>query len=1069
MLPVNVFGNVVSLPGVQVQGHLVTNNQHTNIVISLPIQHIVSMLNAAPGNETNLELDFYRARIVVSGADTHGTPWRNPDPLPELPMDLRGVVHQVGAGIATSGAIDVTLTAAPNNGWSTGQGFVRLSVNPAYTLADLGNLTGHLRFQVPVQGYGYWHLSHLTVRPGTGEFNFTTNWPLAGVGRANVAISVTGGARGFSSALHVPPVRISENQFGVLNNPEGDMVVMLTAPPFYRWSFAPPVGITSVTQDIVFGAAGLNARLEVRAGGVANGASFSNVANRQRSTDFIATASNIAGSTRDVGTGNRIWGTRVGDFGAAHAVHQHRIFIPIGEFDRDVNFRPGLGWLEIRNLWLIPDANAPARGDVNIDVHVGRMGTNHPDPAIAGAGWWNRIGSIPGVTGAGQQVWAWANNQWTLQTQAAPGTINMGPVAAPHWLGTGIAGVVAIEGSASGQRVTGLHVGTRGAADLSVEVHGGPNNVRTGHLGTFRPQNWLAAPGTFNRPDTTGYNTGDWRWNRDNEGTPFFEGVVTSTLIIEENIPGAFSTGFGAPINFAFLDEDGNPHPGIRILGMEARAGNFRHWGWTRGAMNNFWGGQVGVMFPGWLGDLQGYNNPGSGYGAAQGANQNLMNFRGWLSAIDNRVPTAPGVGRLTDTEAVVYLPAQQITQVTPLPDHGNTILEVRFFLSVEAGFEWKYGSNIDVTISGAGVTNLVGANGTYTTTIAHARDPIAMNLVSGVAAVETGFLYNLPAGAHQISDLVIDVVDNAAFAIGEELWIYIGTDTIGRNFDINLLNIPTVHVNAESGLRLDSGRLMAPTAGGHVGRAGVAFTVMRQPYGGNAPAPVITISNIFVEGRAYPGIEYQIIVSGTAVANNDQEVFNATRRRTEAEAAIIARMNRGIFTSLPYNATALENVLGGWDVAPQGPDTGEIPAHLREFRMWAGMGPIAGVTDPFRWVDLPGTNLRVGFVSARAFAYFINGSPDQGVEWDAASGVATISGQDINSNAVQVVLTVGSNIAQINGRPVDIATEARYSGPAGSIQVVPTPDGRIFLPLRFLAQTFGRTVHAEGEVVVFR
>jgi len=226
------------------------------------------------------------------------------------------------------------------------------------------------------------------------------------------------------------------------------------------------------------------------------------------------------------------------------------------------------------------------------------------------------------------------------------------------------------------------------------------------------------------------------------------------------------------------------------------------------------------------------------------------------------------------------------------------------------------------------------------------------------------------------------------------------------------------------------------------------------------------------VEGQAFPGVEYQIIISGTGVANNDQEVFNAVNERRTAEAAILRTMNRGIFTSLPYNETALENVFGGLlDLSPVLSDPAPLaPAAVgNEFRMWAGMGPIAGVDEPFRWVPLAGTDLRVGFVSARAFAFFVNGSPDTGVNWNAATNTATITGQDVFGNAVSVVMTVGSNIAQVNGTPVDIATYAGQSGPAGSIQVVPTPDGRIFLPLRFLANAFGRTVQAEGEVVVFR
>jgi len=77
---------------------------------------------------------------------------------------------------------------------------------------------------------------------------------------------------------------------------------------------------------------------------------------------------------------------------------------------------------------------------------------------------------------------------------------------------------------------------------LQVEVVDGPNDVRTGHLGTFRRENFVFEPGEMGRPaSTAAAGTVDWRWNRDNEGTAYFEGVMTSTLVIEESIARAAS------------------------------------------------------------------------------------------------------------------------------------------------------------------------------------------------------------------------------------------------------------------------------------------------------------------------------------------------------------------------------------------------------------------------------------------------------------------------------------------------------------------------------------------------
>jgi len=988
----------------------------------------------------------------------------------------------------------------------------------------------NLEFILPIRGLGGWQngdnpdsppgawMRIFRVMDGVPQASLI-NQSLIGAGARTVGWSVTGGARGFSSSLHVPPIRISENHIGALTNLDGRMHVMLTAPAFYSWSFAHPGGVGMVSNDITFGRTGLSEPLEVRAGGAGYGASFTNT----------TAAPNRGGSNVQLGIGP-VWGTRNVAAGATHADGRHRIYIPINTFGRNLVFGT-TGWIELRNLWLVPDSNAASVGDVRIDVQVGRLtaGGTATAPvstvnavvahntslvvtsamvgspianAVNAAFRNNDVGAANGATvGSTVEIFfITPSNTHSNQSlvNAVTGATVTGAPDIPVTANTNVMVNSTVNNWTvnnwvenleylghpilnAGQRDT-LHVGTRGNASLTAEVHE-VFDIRAGHLGNFRAQNFVHPTGEYGRPTAAQQaDTSNWRWNRDNEGTAYHQGVMTGTLVIEETIPGGFSTGFGTPINFEFLDDEGGVHPGIRILGMEARAGNFRTGDWNRGELNNFWGGQEGIAGPGSV--VAGGSDIGPA--AWRNSNQNWMTFRGWVSAIDQRMPNVANVGRISDLGATLYLPSQNIHEVNPnVPNHHNNgILEVRFWLSVEAGFEWKYGSNIDVTISGAGVANLPESE--RVVTVAHARDAIQLNLVDGVTAVETGTLYNIVGGVQPVSDVVIDVVDNSAFAIGEELWIYVGTDTIGRNFDINLVNIPTVEVvnQNESGLRLDTGRLMSPAAAGHVGRAGVAFTVTRQPYGGDAPAPVIRISNLNVEGQAFPGVDYQIIVSGTGIANNDQEVFNALRLANRphitqpvnvagiAQSAAIAPMSRGVFTSLPFNETVLENVFGGvWDTAPEPAPLPPAVVGPVEHRLWAGMHSIAGVDDPFRWVDTPNTNppLRVGFLSARAFGYIINGSPEVGVEWNEATNTATISGEDVHGNQITVVMTVGSNIAQVNGAPTDIAALAGHSGPDGSIQVVPTPDGRIFLPIRFLTTAFGRTVSAEGEVVIIR
>ena len=896
--------------------------------------------------------------------------------------------------------------------------------------------------------------------------NSTLVWSQPG----RINITSQGGARGFSSMLPLNNVRVTETAFGLIsNNGVHDSVwLLLDAPQFYTWSFGNNVSATNsnsafpVVGPITPGRPGTLYPLGTNTGGSMTGATIEAVH-----------------SFRAPGTNDR-----------------HRIAIRV-----NIAQNPGLshfpGWFEITNLWLQPDYNAPTSGEVRIDAHLARgfhmapptSGTaNTQNPGVVGPGF-GHVGTmetimvpnpayVPGAgvpafiphtttvsagdrlvlvgstwhallasTPANANLGAWSTNSSLFRLATAADAGNDFPVAqffTSEWTG----GAMGPESNWINWVITNpesmrswaldLHVGNRGTATLSASV---PNmiDMRTGHLGTWHQTNNSMQP-----RNAAGVN--NVSWNRDNSWLGHWSGVSTATLFIEETIPGAFVFGPGAPITFEFLDENGNMHPGVRILGVQARAGNDNI---GRRRDNPFYGfGLSGTT---------GFNS-----GTAAGRErQNWMTFTGWLSNLDQRLPVVPGVGRLSDSQATVYLPSQTISDM-----RSPGALEIRFFLSLEAGYEWKYGSDVTVSIGGAGASNLPEAQRTQV--IGRAVDPIVASVTAAnvpVTEVETGTLYNI-IGRAPIEDVTLDVITNAAFEVGSEIWVYVTSDILARSLDLSLSSIPTLTVEG-SALRFDTGRILRPSVGTH-GREGVAFTVMRAPDAGDNP--VITLSNLFVEGQAFPGVEYQIVVSGTAIANNDQEVYRANTS-TAAEGGALRHMSRGVFTTLPYNGTVVANVFGGvWDHAPEGGPGGITVPPVRELRLWEGMGAVSGVDTPFFWHRL-NDELVVGMVALRVFADFVG---DSNPTWDQATQTAQVIAYDRNGNQVTLAVQANNTQAAIQnaGQPqqnVDIATAARgASGPAGTVMPLFVND-RIYLPLRFVAETFGYTVSMEGNVVVFR
>jgi hypothetical protein len=403
-----------------------------------------------------------------------------------------------------------------------------------------------------------------------------------------------------------------------------------------------------------------------------------------------------------------------------------------------------------------------------------------------------------------------------------------------------------------------------------------------------------------------------------------------------------------------------------------------------------------------------------------QDPNNNALNFQ--------------GVSFMTPNFLRIFVPRN--TNATELRR-----LQVSLYFHVEAGYEWKYdGQPITATVAGNAVTALTGDR---TINVAEVRDRITLELDGEPTQVSVGNVFNIQST--QIPDIIISEVNVGDLTRGSTLTVSLLPRPIAV-FGTHAITSTTVTVDPDSGMRISSVRT----------GANVVITIDRESNRPDTPA-VITLSNNFIIGTVLPGIEYVVAVnaetSTDALSPNTWLGANAN----------------GMFDAMPYFVTVAEfgdfdqdalPPLGGGNDGPGPVERGslEVTSAMTSMTM-----PLSGQTvqAPYRLVQ------GVGMVAVRAVAEVL-----LGVEpgWEQASGTVTITAHHADTGAaITVILTVGNNVAIVNGFPVDIATHGDFrSGPAGSVRPL-NVDGRIMLPARFLGEVFGYHVEAvtsNGTVV---
>jgi len=363
--------------------------------------------------------------------------------------------------------------------------------------------------------------------------------------------------------------------------------------------------------------------------------------------------------------------------------------------------------------------------------------------------------------------------------------------------------------------------------------------------------------------------------------------------------------------------------------------------------------------------------------------------------------------------------------------------LEVRLFVSVAAGAEAAGLDAVEVNVSGAGVRRL-GPDGEGSIVAATIYDPIFVSHENPAEIMFAGNEQNIQHA--QAGTLVIEEAFAGALQRGTRLWVSV-VPRYGIGFPLNISR-NDVLVDPGSGMGLTV-RDVSPATTDQARRT-IVLEVTRQSTGNNPGS--ITIDALTLFGHVYPGEEYYFIVTGPAVAENHRPVWqqwNATTMPSGNMPPVL-----GTFMTAPYANQAVVMT----DVHDQRGQANSLAGVVFDPTV-----AIGGIVPPVIWERLPGMAHEAGFVAARSFAV-LAGVTDENINW--SSGVATISGWNVQGQWVTVILTQNSTTATVvvDGAvgTVDIAEFAEgQSGPTGTVAPI-FRNNRIYLPFRFLFNAFG-------------
>jgi hypothetical protein len=546
-----------------------------------------------------------------------------------------------------------------------------------------------------------------------------------------------------------------------------------------------------------------------------------------------------------------------------------------------------------------------------------------------------------------------------------------------------------------------LVVGSQQNVGMELRALGTLPVVRAGYLGTLR----------------SGSNT-PYHRNPDNANHRHFRGVETATIRFAESIPGAWAIGWASELNFDF-----GPH--VEILGADVHIFSI---------------------------------NPGATLPAAPVQRnaaiieRTYLNFRAWANAENGNLPLDHTSVRFRG-DGVISVSAPTRTQNQ---FNHRMAAEIILYLSIESDYAARTGTdNVQATLRGPALNNIerVGMDQDQFNnplfTVARVRESISVSIPQGATQIATQGAIGAIAN-QRINDLVITVENPRDLRVNDEFWVYLAGEGGLRVWDVNISPAARLIYDTASGLALSPVRVLnhpnLPT--------GIMFQVHRAPH---VTTPVdITVSNLAAVGLVLPGLNYSLVVSGSAVAQNNQDV----RHTMPVSAGLVGlgghgRRLSGVFSSTPFEVVALTSVQG--TLPPDGDIQPPAPPQFTEVRFNANATTIGGVTNGFRWEIIPqnGHENRVGFINAEAFANLM----DDSFSWNGTA----VTG-NCRATGIELVVTPAVSTAQINGSTYNIAEHTGLL--PGSVSVI-REGGNVFLPLRFFAEAFNFTVVMEGNIII--
>jgi hypothetical protein len=493
------------------------------------------------------------------------------------------------------------------------------------------------------------------------------------------------------------------------------------------------------------------------------------------------------------------------------------------------------------------------------------------------------------------------------------------------------------------------------------------------------------------------------------------DGAWTGWVRLVENAVGAWGGGIGFDATFSVPD-----HGGAVIMGAEVRfsPGTYPYATGSASQRYNFYS-QVGT------------NELGS------------WNF-----------PDQHGVLR-TPHYVRVNPPLQNFTERTQLRN-----IDVRFQVSLEPGYEHKHGEELVITVSGPSTQLIFGEKEVVAAIV---RDPITLFMDTTDVTISNNNAYNV--AVRDIEPIIITETGFGALNKGDELWIYV---TGARANEVEFTADFVADVNTEdSGLRLTRGSVLRHRWSNSWVN-GIRYTVEERSFDrpsrpNNAPGEIAIVGGK-ITGPVYPGVEYEIVVSGNAVAANQYSVFENHRFSVTSGGItpgnelmlstfdIARRVSWRLFDTEPYSAPAFEYDVDGSAPPPVEVEVIMPPASIGASLTLNEWSPAINGVKPFVMVQVDELT-KVGMVSPRVIAEFFGGS----VDWDAGSGTATITGMG-KDGAVEVTLQAGATTGTINGQSHDIATYSN-SAAAGLVSVYTSESNNFYVPMRFITNAFGYTI----------